>query len=408
LKNPAESWFVRIGHPENIIGAIQSQKQRWLSRNLASGAQNISFPKKKVLCLHHFDFIPFWKIEYSNSSVPLGDNKKGYGLSFFQKLCALFWPKYQLPNQIRGSKGEFLHYIHCPAPPTGCGRELPYTIGKNLTAFVGLVGGPESGKSHLILTLAKRMENKVSMGKVMDSTRDKVREWTERVYDKRLALVRTQRGSEVPWIYDVGIDNKSITLAFYDQAGESFTRSEYTEKDASYVAKSAGLLFLVDPLQCPMVVNVLNQKGVAFASPTASYVGVLDAVVEALNKMGAPTTGKKLKRPLGVVVTKADLLRKSDLIPSLSLWNAPVFHEGEYYDLGLHAEIDGVSRAFLREYEPGLLNQIEDKFQDYAFFAVSSTGSAPDKNGQFPRIAPWRAEEPVLWLLYKLGLLPGR
>ncbi|HID93776.1 MAG TPA: hypothetical protein EYP60_06735 [bacterium (Candidatus Stahlbacteria)] len=417
LKNPNQSWFVRIGHPESITRMIQGQKHWLFSRNSALGVREISYPKKKVLCPHHFGFIPFWKVEYSASLASLDEKTKGYQLPFFQKLCALFWPKYQLPNNIRGPKGEVLHYKHCPAPLMekgkqiggGCGRELPYTVGKWPTAFVGLIGGPESGKSHLIVTLVKKMEDRVAMTPIMDSTRDKLTDWTNRLYKKGMALTITERGGEeAPWIFNVGLgNNKSITCAFYDRSGESFTKSEYTEQDASYVAKSAGLLFLVDPLQCSRVVNILYQKGVEFTSPEVSYEGILGAVIEALNKMRAPTKGKKLRRPLGVVVAKADLLRKSQLIPPNSLWSAPVFHEGGFYDVGLHVEINDVIRAFLREYEPGLLNQIEDNFEDYAFFAVSSTGCAP-KDGRFPRIAPWRVEEPVLWLLYRLGLLPER
>jgi len=43
-------------------------------------------------------------------------------------------------------------------------------------------------------------------------------------------------------------------------------------------------------------------------------------------------------------------------------------------------------------------------FQDYAFFGVSATGCAA-VNGEYPRVDPIRVEDPLLWLLYRLGVI---
>jgi len=49
---------------------------------------------------------------------------------------------------------------------------------------------------------------------------------------------------------------------------------------------------------------------------------------------------------------------------------------------------------------------IRQKFSRFAFFGVSATGCASDGDtGRYRFVAPWRVEDPVLWLLAELGVI---
>ena len=45
----------------------------------------------------------------------------------------------------------------------------------------------------------------------------------------------------------------------------------------------------------------------------------------------------------------------------------------------------------------------------YAFFGVSATGCASNKTTHlYPFVSPWRVEDPLMWLLAELGVIPTK
>ncbi|MDQ3917130.1 MAG: hypothetical protein M3348_01390, partial [Acidobacteriota bacterium] len=57
----------------------------------------------------------------------------------------------------------------------------------------------------------------------------------------------------------------------------------------------------------------------------------------------------------------------------------------------------------------GLDNFLQHNFHDYSFFGLSALGSQPDAQGRLSSgVAPFRVEDPLLWILYRLGIVPGQ
>jgi hypothetical protein len=54
-------------------------------------------------------------------------------------------------------------------------------------------------------------------------------------------------------------------------------------------------------------------------------------------------------------------------------------------------------------------NTVKTRFSRHAFFGVSATGCASDKDThRYKYISPWRVEDPLLWLLAELGVIPAQ
>jgi hypothetical protein len=73
--------------------------------------------------------------------------------------------------------------------------------------------------------------------------------------------------------------------------------------------------------------------------------------------------------------------------------------------MSLHWQVQFAVRDFLLRYDPALVAKVEDNFEDVAYFCVSPTGCS-SQNQKFVRFAPWRVEEPILWLFARLGVIP--
>jgi hypothetical protein len=101
-------------------------------------------------------------------------------------------------------------------------------------------------------------------------------------------------------------------------------------------------------------------------------------------------------------------LRDAGLIASNRLWSTDARHVG-YFDREAHADMTGMMAEHVQAWSPAAYHTVIQRFSRHAFFGVSATGSAPDPvTRRFPHIAPWRVEDPLLWLLAELGVLPVR
>ena len=54
-------------------------------------------------------------------------------------------------------------------------------------------------------------------------------------------------------------------------------------------------------------------------------------------------------------------------------------------------------------------SQLETNYTTYSYFTVSALGlnNNPTENGKIQRPRPHRIEDPLLWLLYKNGVIKG-
>ena len=109
--------------------------------------------------------------------------------------------------------------------------------------------------------------------------------------------------------------------------------------------------------------------------------------------------------PLAVAITKCDLLADYGLIEPNRLWSTDRRHIRRF-DTQLHEDMAGMWGEFMHKEALDVYTTVCRRFPNHAFFGLSATGCNADEMGCYPFVSPWRVENPPLWLLSKLGVLP--
>jgi hypothetical protein len=332
-----------------------------------------------------------------------------------------FWPRKQPPRPPKGPEGQVYNVKVCPN-----GHGLPFTAGLQGSLVVGLIGAKYSGKSHYVASLVQRLGGKVSndmmagLLPVSEQTQERYkREFHDPLFKDGLELALTT-GVPAPLIYDLTFDgalwkepqNRSVTLALYDTAGEVLDRPEAIERLARYLSIASGIMLLVDPLQTRAVRDMLPasmlEGGLPDYDDLADPNGILGRVIPQLEASRVLKEGGPLDTPVAVVLTKCDVLRDVGLIEHNRLWHTSRGHVG-FFDDELHDDLSGMMAEYVQRWSPAAYHQVMRRFSRRAFFGVSATGCAPDPGTRRYRyISPWRVEEPLLWLLAEMGVIPRR
>jgi len=291
-----------------------------------------------------------------------------------------------------------------------------------MDVIIGLVGAKFSGKSHFVATLLDRLEGPVgrafaaSLLHIDDATvTRRMREFQEPLCHG-LELPVTDPDAP-PLLYNLTVaapghrgGYRRVTLVLCDTAGENFDKQDDITERTKFLSCASGLIFLVDPLQTTVVRQVLPATVKRPAQMTAPNV-ILGRVMQELSKRGlidviSRGRKRKLAMPVAVAFAKCDTLRDARIIDSHCLWSQDIRHESRY-DLSLHNDVSGMFSEYMHQWDLTAWNTIRTHFERFAFFGVSATGCASDEQGRYARIAPWRVEDPLLWLLYQLGVISG-
>jgi hypothetical protein len=316
----------------------------------------------------------------------------------------------------RNRLGQVLPSKHCPK----CDKGLPFTAGSQGSLVIGLIGAKFSGKSHYIAALIQRLEGQVgadleaSILPVTDETPRRYRqEFHDPLFKNHFELPLTV-GTPDPLIYDLTLSgrlwseetNRAVTLALYDTAGENFNDPVTVRRMVRYLGVASGIMLLVDPLQLPAVREAL--PGTTRLPDAEDPNAIIGRVLKELENGRVLTQNAPLETPVAVVLTKADVLRDAGLIEANRLWSTDARHIGAF-DTRLHEDISGMVGEYVQRWSPAVYNTVARRFMQHSFFAVSATGCASDTNTRRYRyIAPWRVEDPLLWLLAEMGVIPRR
>jgi hypothetical protein len=175
-----------------------------------------------------------------------------------------------------------------------------------------------------------------------------------------------------------------------------------------YLDGADAIVFVLDPLQVPSVRRSVGGN-VTLPDAAPNQVDMLARTAELLRERRNLRAGDRIVTPLAVVVTKTDAL--PGLLPAggaLARPSPPVGAYDEADGQQVHDEV----RALLAEWSEGrrLLDVVDGGFSDYRFFAVSALGTPPATSTELAAggIHPLRAEDPMLWLLARFGLVPVR
>ncbi|MBM3557574.1 MAG: hypothetical protein FJX47_18705 [Alphaproteobacteria bacterium] len=280
----------------------------------------------------------------------------------------------------------------CPA----CHATLPRSLGRADFLPVPVIGAPASGKSTLIAGAAARIEGgagapwRLAAWPDGDDIARRLRNaYRDPLFVTKRVLPRSNSiaddpGLRHPLAFRVETPGLASLLGLYDTAGGDFADDAGTERYAAVLREAAALILVVDPRDLP-----------AFGGRIEDAARPALRVLNLLETLGRAAPGGRVDLPTAVVLAKLD--RVADRLPDGVEMLRPVEVPG-----GASSEV----AAFLAAWGAGGLTALmRAKFADCAFFAASALGDEP-RGDSVEGAVPFRAEEPLLWLLARLGRFP--
>lgn len=303
-----------------------------------------------------------------------------------------------------------------------CGYLLPSNIELVENINIAIVGDLHSGKSHYIAALIHQIQRGelqrtnrfarfacLTQKVEQDYRRDVIRPLFEE--KKSPAPTQAATGLIEPLIYELvmspspGYPTRRINLMLYDASGEDLAVRERMVMVARYVLNANAIIFLADPTTMDAIYKQLPVflQNKLTTGRTAS--DVLNSIIKLFEDYHGHSPGAPLTSiPIAVTLPKSDLLKQLTSVQnSYSFLKRPVYNG--VIDLQDMNTVDREVRQLLETYGERHLLQATQNFAKVKFFATSATGYAPDKNGIYPAIDPCRCLDPILWILYELGIL---
>ncbi len=321
-----------------------------------------------------------------------------------------------IPVSLTG--GEYMRKgasRYCPC----CRKRLPHNMDYMNNLIVALVGGQASGKSHYIASLIQQFEHTricqdTGCSEFVPIDDDVERRYLSDYYTplfiNRQTIPKTHvavaQGMYDPLIYAMafgGDPPRRANLILFDAAGEDLedqSRLIFTR----YVLSAAGIIFLVDPMT---IEGIRSKLPAHLRAPIVGLDGfrIINKVMDLCRRERGLKAGDKLDIPAVIVLAKSDLL---DYVLPQGDTHAQFQREPNYQDGFNSVTYQVVSdeiEEIIERFDCPALSTAARAFSTVSFAAVSATGGPPDQNGRFPRIAPRRCADPVLWVLWKLRLI---
>lgn len=318
----------------------------------------------------------------------------------------------------------------CP----NCHSPFPHGVDDLSNMVIAIIGSKSTGKSNYIAVLIQRIcelyERFHWTLLAMDDATMKLynRLFYNPLYEKGHAVAETQTGHantgvRQPLLYSLSITQgnrlKTITLAFFDTAGEDLSDKKEVDIDViesmakinRYIYNASGIILLVDPLRIPEIRKKVELSGVS--SETMSSLentaagNIISRTSQLIYRGQSLSRTNKIDIPLAVVFSKIDLLKKAVLDADAAVYQKSR-HKG-FFSLEDYQDNNDCIGDWIDEYDKHFM-QATRVFKTSAFFGVSALGGNPDANKKlpFPTPHPIRVEDPFLWLLWKNGIIKGR
>lgn len=320
-------------------------------------------------------------------------------------------------SQIELKTGEVCDRRVCPF----CHNPFPNNYGKNPVKFVTVIGITGSGKTVYLSQLLRKMASyvvKVGLSAI-PSTASSVTAFLKNnavLVNKPLPGSTPRERFQQPLFYEMVKEEegnkKTETFILYDVAGEIFEDGGLVKKFAPFIQYADGMIMLIDPMQFNVINEVATQT-TGLADPTQ--------VLNTIHNIVCGNTDRKCDIPFAVCISKADtkevqevfseelkrrLLDDVEGVKNREGFYMPIFNAGKYAPIA--RELD----RFMKTNEVVLASQLHTNYSSYSYFAFTALGCDVE-NGTFENgekykypvgpVLPKRLEEPLLWLLYKLG-----
>ncbi|MGA5464333.1 TRAFAC clade GTPase domain-containing protein [Mycobacterium sp. NPDC050041] len=295
---------------------------------------------------------------------------------------------------------------------------MPSTFGHAKSPMFGMVGVKGSGKTVYLTVLIHELKSSVrrrfgasvrSLGESpMNAAVEQIRETINSggVLPPSTAQAGDVRQYPIVLEWQVEKDGflgrssvSSTILSFYDTAGEDLN-TQNTTSSLAYLAAADGLIVLLDPFQFPENTRRGLSLGIDGDALDRPAIDVMSRITELLRSADSVKVGRKIDRPLAVVVSKIDAFF-NDVPPDHAIRKAPsklpLFDEAESADLHNHVE------ALVDSWGgDDVLSLLRTNFSKYRFFAMSALGAPPDyqtARADSQGLRPHRVAEPLLWLM---------
>ncbi|HOX41336.1 MAG TPA: hypothetical protein PK263_04030, partial [bacterium] len=293
------------------------------------------------------------------------------------------------------------------------------------TFIIALVGAKAVGKSHYVAVLIHELKQRI--GQLFNTSLLAVDEWTMKqyneglaryVYDKKEVIpatvsARTNEAVKRPLVYRLKMPlikmriftaEIEILLVFFDTAGEDLTALDIMKTENRYIANADGLIFLLDPLQIPAVCDLLPES----ITPPIERNNPEDIISRVSNLIGdirKLKSSQKIDIPVAVAFSKMDALHS--IVDPLLMRASN--HNG-YFDISDSEMINDILVGHLEKWlGRNMINLLVNYFKTFSLFGLSALGSSPDRAGKISGgVTPFRIEDPLLWILYKKGVIEGR
>lgn len=313
--------------------------------------------------------------------------------------------------------------IVCPS----CHNALPESTLLGRDMIISVVGSRDTGKSHFVGVIIRELIDRVSVkfGGAMVAFDDSMKRYEtgfgRRLYVDLQKLDLTQsseqninNGAYRPLIFSLNIKNKGLfgdsidtfTFVFFDTAGEDLNELDTISTVNKYICKSAGIIFLLDPMQIPAVANQLDEKVVSRASSVdwrqaTSSDDIMARVSTLIRNDKNMKTSQKIDIPVAAVFSKFDAIET--IIPPGATILEPSVHCAEKAFLlsdwhNVNSEIQGLLKTWGAD---SFMAQLDVNYTNYSYFAVSALGlnNNPREDRGIERPRPHRIEDPLLWIL---------
>lgn len=306
-----------------------------------------------------------------------------------------------------------------------CHNDLPHGFGEIKMKTIALIGAKEAGKSNYIGVLIHELRGDNVGGKfnstlqaLDDRTIERYKNDFERpIYKKREVIAGTVSARaqiNYPLIYKFSLERSNrlsfrrqstSSMVFFDTAGEDLDKLDIMSTDVKYLANSDGIIFLLDPLQMSAVRHLISSS-VKLPSENTEPEEIIGNAVRLIKEANGIGSDPKINTPVAVAFSKIDEIRNL-FDPSSPIHHASN-HDG-YFDITDAEAISENIKAHLAKWGGGELDRLLQRhFKNYRYFGLSALGASPEPNGSLPMgVAPFRVEDPFLWLLSQQGIISG-
>lgn len=403
--NPAQRQAVLIVHP-NVCDPIAAGPTPSSAQPVPPIVYDPRVPRT-VICPQCFKEFPPGEMLFASYS---GGNPVRAKYTFWDRIRG------RPVRPPRSERGEIYARKLCPKL-----HDLPSTAATGPSHVIGIIGAKRSGKTHYIASLIERLKSVgtdfgAALMALGGTEKRYLEEFHNPLFVNHLELELTV-GAPPPLIYDLTLDgrpwgqtqNRAVTLALYDTAGENLQKPERVREMVKYLRVASGVIFLIDPLQSSHVRDAIppTVRKPEF-DPEAEADAIIGRVLTELQQGKVLEANAPLTIPIAVVLTKCDLLTDAGLLEANRLWSSDMRHIG-FFNREAHADMSGMFGECMQRWSPAAYANVNRRFLRHAFFGASATGCAADqKTGRYRYVSPWRVEDPLLWMLAELGVIPSQ